>query len=304
MTSSDVSPFFNRGKSWTRFYDRLRRSCRLSAAARRRYRRGGAWERLRQTGADRHAERQDHLSRQARDRYEGGLQPPGLRASGKRLHSCSRSRFRHAETIRRCSHTSTTLSRRRRRPFISSARSADLRRRRGARTDRQAAACAGARTSGRRKPIQQGTIFAGSSGRRNFSTWRLRPQASSPNAIRFRSLERFDVQTATDKIDGDILGKFVEFLFQYLTETAPRPVAGSPAATSPKFFSPITLPTKNMPARSQRRSRKARSTSTFRYLNRRPTRAVSTTILWSNATQSRCAGPTRRKCGCGRKPRS
>jgi hypothetical protein len=35
-------------------------------------------------------------------------------------------------------------------------------------------------------------------------------------------LERFDTQIATDKIDGDILGKFIEFLFQYLTETAPR----------------------------------------------------------------------------------
>ena len=38
-----------------------------------------------------------------------------------------------------------------------------------------------------------------------------------------KALERFDQQIATDKIDGDILGKFIEFLFQYLTETAPRP---------------------------------------------------------------------------------
>jgi hypothetical protein len=37
-----------------------------------------------------------------------------------------------------------------------------------------------------------------------------------------RALERFDQQIATDKIDGDILSKFVEFLFQYLTETAPK----------------------------------------------------------------------------------
>jgi hypothetical protein len=40
-----------------------------------------------------------------------------------------------------------------------------------------------------------------------------------------KALERFDQQIATDKIDGDILGKFIEFLFQYLTETAPRPQA-------------------------------------------------------------------------------
>jgi hypothetical protein len=40
-----------------------------------------------------------------------------------------------------------------------------------------------------------------------------------------KALERFDQQIATDKIDGDILSKFIEYLFQYLTETAPKPVA-------------------------------------------------------------------------------
>jgi len=40
-----------------------------------------------------------------------------------------------------------------------------------------------------------------------------------------KALERFDQQIATDKIDGDILSKFVEYLFQYLAETAPKPVA-------------------------------------------------------------------------------
>ena len=39
-----------------------------------------------------------------------------------------------------------------------------------------------------------------------------------------KALEHFDQQIATDKIDGDILSKFIEFLFQYLTETAPKPV--------------------------------------------------------------------------------
>jgi hypothetical protein len=39
----------------------------------------------------------------------------------------------------------------------------------------------------------------------------------------FQALALFDTQTATDKIDGDILGKFLEFLFQYLAETAPPP---------------------------------------------------------------------------------
>jgi hypothetical protein len=35
-------------------------------------------------------------------------------------------------------------------------------------------------------------------------------------------LERFDTQIATDKIDGDILSRFIEFLFQYLAQTAPK----------------------------------------------------------------------------------
>ncbi len=44
-----------------------------------------------------------------------------------------------------------------------------------------------------------------------------------------QALERFDRQIPTDKIDSDILSKFVEYLFQYLTETAPRPAAVAPA---------------------------------------------------------------------------
>jgi hypothetical protein len=45
-----------------------------------------------------------------------------------------------------------------------------------------------------------------------------------------KALERFDQQIATDKIDGDILSKFIEFLFQYLTETAPKPVVTAAAS--------------------------------------------------------------------------
>jgi hypothetical protein len=44
-----------------------------------------------------------------------------------------------------------------------------------------------------------------------------------------KALERFDQQIATDKIDGDILSKFIEFLFQYLAETAPKPVVTAAA---------------------------------------------------------------------------
>ncbi|MGH6797896.1 MAG: hypothetical protein ACREDI_05880, partial [Roseiarcus sp.] len=42
-------------------------------------------------------------------------------------------------------------------------------------------------------------------------------------------LERFDAQIPTDKIDGDILSKFIEFLFQYLAETSPRRAPKAPA---------------------------------------------------------------------------
>jgi hypothetical protein len=39
------------------------------------------------------------------------------------------------------------------------------------------------------------------------------------------ALNRFDQQIATDKIDGDIFGNFIEYLFQYLAETGPRPAS-------------------------------------------------------------------------------
>ena len=62
-----------------------------------------------------------------------------------------------------------------------------------------------------------------------------------------QALQRCDKQIGADKIDGDILSKFVEYLFQYLVETAPRPVAGEPGETSSRSISPITAPTKTMP---------------------------------------------------------
>jgi hypothetical protein len=54
---------------------------------------------------------------------------------------------------------------------------------------------------------------------------------ASPGVERdpLKALERFDQQIATDKIDGDILSKFIEYLFQYLTETAPKPVVTAAA---------------------------------------------------------------------------
>ena len=55
-------------------------------------------------------------------------------------------------------------------------------------------------------------------------------QPSGPAVERdpLKVLERFDAQIATDKIDGDILSKFIEFLFQYLSQTAPRRATPAP----------------------------------------------------------------------------
>jgi hypothetical protein len=50
------------------------------------------------------------------------------------------------------------------------------------------------------------------------------------------ALAGFDQQFPTDKISGDILGKFIEFLFQYLTETAPRLVVQLPVGGKIQVF--------------------------------------------------------------------
>jgi hypothetical protein len=55
------------------------------------------------------------------------------------------------------------------------------------------------------------------------------PAAPAVERDPLQALERFDRQIPTDKIDSDILSKFVEYLFQYLTETAPSPAAVAPA---------------------------------------------------------------------------
>ncbi len=56
-------------------------------------------------------------------------------------------------------------------------------------------------------------------------------QPAGPTVERdpLKVLERFDGQIPTDKIDGDILSKFIEFLFQYLAETARRQAPKTPA---------------------------------------------------------------------------
>ena len=71
--------------------------------------------------------------------------------------------------------------------------------------------------------------LAGLSGRQKFSTAAAAPTGPAVERDPLKALERFDQQMATDKIDGDILSKFIEFLFQYLTETAPKPVVTAAA---------------------------------------------------------------------------
>ena len=56
------------------------------------------------------------------------------------------------------------------------------------------------------------------------------PAGPSVERDPLQALERFDSQIATDKIDGDILSKFVEYLFQYLVETAPRLTSNASAS--------------------------------------------------------------------------
>jgi hypothetical protein len=51
-----------------------------------------------------------------------------------------------------------------------------------------------------------------------------------------QTLARWDKQIGTDKIDGDILSKFVEYLFQYLAETAPRPVVTAPVGNKLEVY--------------------------------------------------------------------
>ena len=62
--------------------------------------------------------------------------------------------------------------------------------------------------------------------------------AAAPMAERdpLQELEHCDQQIATDKIDGDILSKFVEYLFQYFAETAPRPPAPPPAGNKLEVY--------------------------------------------------------------------
>ncbi len=59
---------------------------------------------------------------------------------------------------------------------------------------------------------------------------------AAANRDPMQALERCDKQIGADKIDGGILSKFVEYLFQYLAETAPRPVATGPAGNKLEVY--------------------------------------------------------------------
>ena len=63
---------------------------------------------------------------------------------------------------------------------------------------------------------------------------RFRPRRRGRRVVErdpLQILKRSDEQIATDKVDGDVLSKFVEFLFQYLGKRAPqlspKPLAGN-----------------------------------------------------------------------------
>ena len=100
-----------------------------------------------------------------------------------------------------------------------------------------------------------------------------------------KALERFDQQIATDKIDGDILSKFIEFLFQYLTETAPKPVVTAAAGNKLDLYLAYHAGMTTMRARSHRRSSKARSSRASLWLTPMRTRAAATATCSPNATR-------------------
>ena len=70
--------------------------------------------------------------------------------------------------------------------------------------------------------------FAGSSGYLRF--WISRSTGLAAVERSTQVLGRFDSQIFTDKIDGDRFNKFLEFVFQYLAETAPRRASATTAS--------------------------------------------------------------------------
>ena len=209
---SAVTPFFNRGKCNDRFYAELddlagglqKRVTQILSGA-------PAPETTQTSAPIVDAERPHRLSREARKRHEGGLCSPRHRASGQGLHRRARSFGGHPERQERRS------LRNRRAIEGGGLRSSRRRQRRicarGSRQHREAATgpCPRqGRADGR--SVGRKSSTAALSGRQKFSTAAarlLRVRRSS--AIRLKALERFDQQIATDKIDGDILSKFIEY---------------------------------------------------------------------------------------------
>ncbi len=223
---SDVTPFFNRGKTTDQFYDRRdslaiflqKRVDRIAAGA-------GLGTTLASRPSDRRADRANHLPCEARERHEGGLCAPRVRASGKGVRSrsrrrprifpataarSSRSRKRSPQRKPRSTSSATNLASRRKGSIRSS--SSSLRSR-----AKKRAANADPSARGFRRVVWAPKII---------DTGEPSP-TPAPERDPLQALERCDKQIATDKIDGDILSKFIEFLFQYLAETAPKRAAKS-----------------------------------------------------------------------------
>ena len=224
------------------FYDRTRRLAtdlqkRVTRSCRRRQARTAI-----PRSTDRRAERPHDLSREARKRHEGGLCSPRHRASGQGLHRAS-DPGGHAERpndAKALVIVNDALSKAEASVHLVG--------------DKPGFAPGGARSTIVKLQLALARAKAAQSGRS------IRADALSPHRLGaenrrsgrdgsagpgdrtrpLQALERCDKQIATDKIDGDILSKFIEYLFQYLTETAPKPVARPRQATSSTSISPIT----------------------------------------------------------------
>ncbi len=66
-------------------------------------------------------------------------------------------------------------------------------------------------------------------------------------------LDRFDQQIATDKIEGGIIGNFIEYLFQYLAEAAPLPTARKRAPPASRWRARGAKSAAGLPASSEER---------------------------------------------------
>ena len=293
---SDVAPFFNRGRANSQFYDRRDQLTTFLQKRVDRIAAGAAVGADAASGpSDRAAERADRLSREARERHEGGLRAPRLRASGQRLQRRSRCGGRPSKRRGRARHRQRRAGEGGGLGPSGRARSRALRRRGSIRSSSCSLCWRAKRRCG--TPINPSASFAASFGRRKFSTRRAalrrrpaveRDPLQGPRALRQADRDRQDrrrhpqqvrrIPVPVSRRNGASAGR-----------DRPR------AETSSRSISPITAPTKTMPRRSRRRCAADRSKSESRvaeadadarrYNNDLLVKCDAVTLCWANASE-------------------